>query len=179
MITIQNNLQLRPILPEDQPILFSLMKEIYPSAYSLFWKNDCSWYLELCFSSENLNKELKRETSHYFFIEYKGFKAGILKYDFHYSPKQIEIPNAMKLHRLYLHEELHGTGIAKELMDWVEKIAKEAKLDTIWLEAMEQKPQARRFYEKMDYKLVYSYQLEFELLKPDFRGIQIYKKKLN
>jgi diamine N-acetyltransferase len=63
-------------------------------------------------------------------------------------------------------------------MDWIEKIALEEKLDSIWLEAMEQKAQARRFYEKMGYELVYSYQLEFEQLKPDYRGIQIYQKKL-
>ena len=179
MIAIQNNLQLRPILVEDQALLFSLMSEIYPAAYSNFWKNDCSWYLELCFSNKNLEKELNRETSNYFFIEYKGFKVGVFKYDFPLSPKQIQIPNSMKLHRLYLHEDLHGSGLAKILMDWLENIALQAKLDSIWLEAMEQKPQARRFYEKMDYKLVHSYQLDFELLKPDYRGIQIYKKNLN
>lgn len=178
MIYINSKLSLRPIKIEDQPFLFALMQEVYTSAYQDFWENDCSWYLDLCFSTKNLNKELSRDTSHYFFIEYNGLKAGILKYDFPFSPKQIEIPNAMKLHRLYLHEDLHGTGVAKELMDWLEKIALEAKLDSIWLEAMEQKPQARRFYEKIGYELVYSYQLEFELLKPDYRGIQIYQKKI-
>ena len=178
MIAINSKLSLSPINREDQPILFALMQEIYTAAYLDFWKNDCSWYLELCFSIENLEKELNRETSHYFFVEYNGFKAGVLKYDFPFSPKQIEIPNAMKLHRLYLHEDLHGTGVAKTLMDWLEKIAKEVKLDSIWLEAMEQKPQARRFYEKMGFELINSYQLDFEQLKPDYRGIQIYQKKI-
>jgi len=178
MITINSKLSLCPIKLEDQPILFALMQEVYTPAYQQFWGNDCSWYLDLCFSTKNLNKELSRDTSHYFFIELNGLKAGILKYDFQISPKQIDIPNAMKLHRLYLHEDLHGTGVAKELMDWLEKIAMQAKLDSIWLEAMEQKPQARRFYEKMGYKLLYSYQLEFEQLKPDYRGIQIYQKKI-
>jgi GNAT superfamily N-acetyltransferase len=177
-IDSNSKLLLHPISLNDQPELFELMKEIYTAAYSHFWNNGCAWYLDLCFSAQNLQKELSRNTSHYYFIEYNGLNAGILKYDFPFSPKQIEIPNAMKLHRLYLHEDLHGTGVAKALMNWLEKIARDAKLGSIWLEAMEQKAQARRFYEKMDYKLIYSYQLDFEQLKPEYSGIQIYQKKI-
>ena len=178
MISINPALSLHPVNLSDQPILFKLMQTVYIPAYQDFWKDDCSWYLDLCFSNNNLNKELSRETSSYFFIEFEGLKAGIIKYDFPFSPKQVEIPNAMKLHRLYLHQDFHGMGVAKALMDWIEKIALDAGLDSIWLEAMAQKPQAQRFYEKMGFKLVYSYQLEFELLKPDYRGIQIYQKKM-
>jgi GNAT superfamily N-acetyltransferase len=84
----------------------------------------------------------------------------------------------MKLHRLYLHSDLHGTGVAKALMNWLETEAIAKNLDFIWLEAMEQKQQAKVFYEKMGYQLALTYQLEFDLLKPEFRGIHIYKKKI-
>ena len=178
MIIINPNLNLVPVKLEDQEKLFGLMSEIYPAAYADFWKEDCEWYLDLCFSQKNLAKELARSSAHYFFIKFNGFKAGIFKYDFPLSPQQLEIPNAMKLHRLYLHSDLHGTGVAKALMNWLETEAKSKNLDFIWLEAMEQKQQAKIFYEKMGYQLALTYQLEFDLLKPEFRGIHIYKKKI-
>ncbi len=178
MIIINPNLNLVPVKLEDQEKLFGLMSEIYPAAYADFWKEDCEWYLDLCFSQKNLAKELARSSAHYFFIEFNGFKAGIFKYDFPLSPQQLEIPNAMKLHRLYLHSDLHGTGVAKALMNWLETEAKSKNLDFIWLEAMLEKPQAKRFYEKMGYEFVLSYQLDFERLLPDVRGIQIMKKKI-
>ena len=163
MIIINPNLNLVPVKLEDQEKLFGLMSEIYPAAYADFWKEDCEWYLDLCFSQKNLAKELARSSAHYFFIKFNGFKAGIFKYDFPLSPQQLEIPNAMKLHRLYLHSDLHGTGVAKALMNWLETEAKSKNLDFIWLEAMEQKQQAKIFYEKMGYQLALTYQLEFDL----------------
>ncbi len=177
-ININQDLVLIPIKIEDQQELLNLMIEVYPPAYQDFWEDDCSWYLDHCYNPKNLKKELSYETSNYFFVEFNGFKAGIFKYDFPFSPKEFDLPNAMKLHRLYLHEDIHGTGVAKALMEWAEKIAVENRLDYIWLEAMEQKPQAKRFYEKMGYELVYSYILDFELIKPSFRGIHIFQKKM-
>tara|TARA_R110002072_G_scaffold224998_1_gene382085 strand:- start:1886 stop:2422 length:537 start_codon:yes stop_codon:yes gene_type:complete len=178
MISLDNDLTLYPIKLEDQPTLFGLMDEVYNSAYPDFWTDGGEWYLELCYSFENLKKELSADISHYFFVEYQGNKVGILKYDFPFSPTKTEIPHAMKLHRLYLAQSVHGTGIAQQLMQYVEKVAKENELDFIWLEAMTKKPQAKRFYEKMGYAWVLTYQLEFERLHPEVRGIQIMKKKV-
>ncbi|RAI91692.1 GNAT family N-acetyltransferase [Algoriphagus yeomjeoni] len=178
MISISTDLSLKPLKLEDQALLFALMQTVYKTAYQDFWTDQGDWYLDLCYNSENLKKELSRERSHYFFVEHKREIVGILKYDFPFSPREVEIPNAMKLHRLYIDQSVHGTGVAKELIDYVEKIAKENSLDFIWLEAMVEKPQAKKFYEKMGYEWVYTYQLDFERLLPEVRGIQIMKKKL-
>ncbi|WP_425639319.1 GNAT family N-acetyltransferase [Algoriphagus yeomjeoni] len=178
MITITTELSLNPLKLEDQALLFALMQTVYKTAYQDFWTDQGDWYLDLCYNYENLKKELSRERSHYFFVEHKQEIVGILKYEFPFSPREVEIQNAMKLHRLYLDQSVHGMGVAKELMDYVEKIAKENSLDFIWLEAMVEKPQAKQFYEKMGFEWVYTYQLDFERLLPEVRGIQIMKKKL-
>ncbi|MDF2159353.1 GNAT family N-acetyltransferase [Algoriphagus sp. CAU 1675] len=179
MISIQKNITLIPIKAEDQTQLFELMDEVYKTAYSHFWKDGGNWYIDLIYSKKNLEKELSRESSHYFFVEFDQEKIGILKYDFPFSPKQIEIPNSMKLHRLYLHPKVHGKGIAQALMQHIEEVAMENKLDYIWLEAMESQPQARRFYEKSGYAHCLTYTLDFEQLLPEYRGIQILKKNLS
>lgn len=179
MISLRPGLSLSPIQIQDHSNLFLLMEGIYKSAYSHFWMDQGDWYLNLCYNPENLEKELSRTRSHYYFVDFEGRAVGILKYDFPFSPREVEIPNALKLHRLYLDQSVHGKGIAKELVHLVEKIAMEQGLDHIWLEAMVQKPQAKRFYEKMGFEGVWTYQLDFERLFPEFRGIQIMKKNIN
>lgn len=172
------NLILKPIELQDQPVLYHLMNEIYRHSYRYIWKDEGDWYLDLIYNPETLGKELGRKRSHYFFVEAGGRKIGILKYDFPFSPREIEIPDSMKLHRLYLHHDFHGKGIAQLLLNHCEQVAKSNNLKSIWLESMECQPQAKRFYEKMGFESVLSYQLDFEKMYPEYRGIQIMKKNL-
>lgn len=175
-INPDKNLSLVPLSESDHQKLTELIRPIYKSAYQDFWQDLGDWYLDLNYSFENLSKELSSIQSHYFFVLHEGESIGILKYDFPASPKEIRIPNALKLHRLYLHSSVHGKGIAQEILEYVENVALENKLEEIWLEAMDKKPQALRFYSKLGFEKVYSYQLTFELMKPNMRGIQIMKK---
>lgn len=174
----QLKLVLNPIQKEDQPTLYSLMDEVYRSGYRYIWADQGDWYVNLIYHPHTLSKELKRSTSNYFFVEVDGRKIGVLKYDFPFSPKEVEIPNAMKLHRLYLHPDFHGQGIAQMLLTHCEKVASENDLEAIWLEAMECQPQAKRFYEKMGFEKVLTYTLDFERIFPQYRQIQIMKKSL-
>lgn len=171
-------LSLIPIQSADQPFLFQLMDEIYRHSYSHIWQDQGDWYVDLNYNPETFSKELERNRSHYFFVETEGRKIGILKYDFPFSPREIEIPESMKLHRLYLHHDFHGKGIAQLLVNHCEQVAKINNLKSIWLEAMKCQPQAKRFYEKMGFELVLTYQLDFTIMHPEYRGIQIMRKSL-
>jgi ribosomal protein S18 acetylase RimI-like enzyme len=174
-----HDLILNPVLVENQPELYQLMEEIYRAAYSSFWYDQGDWYLDLIYNPGNVQKELSRSSSHYFFVEIARKKIGILKYDFPYSPREVAIPVAMKLHRLYLDPKFHGKGVAKVLLEHCEKVAQHNRLKTIWLEVMTSQPQAKRFYQKMGFEHLLSYQLDFEQLLPDLRGIEIWKKSLS
>lgn len=180
VITLHSHLNiiLKPIELKDQSILYQLMDVIYRHSYRQIWKDEGDWYLDLIYNPENLSKELGRKRSHYFFVEVEGRKIGILKYDFPFSPREIEIPDSMKLHRLYLHHDFHGKGIAQLLLIHCEQVAKANNLESIWLEAMECQPQAVRFYEKMGFETILSYQLDFEVMLPEYRGIKIMRKSL-
>jgi diamine N-acetyltransferase len=173
-----SKLNLIPIKIEDQKTLFALMNEVYRHSYRQIWKDEGEWYVNLIYGLANVEKELSSTPAHYFFVEWKGEKIGILKYDFPFSPSQISIFNAMKIHRLYLHSKAHGSGIASMLMKHCEDIAKEHQLETIWLEVMEFQVQAKRFYEKCGYVLEYTYQLDFERIFPGYRGIEIWRKEI-
>ena len=116
-IQLQDGTQfsLSPIQVEDQQALHSLMDEVYRDAYRRFWYDQGDWYVDLIYNPQTVQKELSKSESHYFFVEASGRKIGILKYDYPLSPRQLEIPESMKLHRLYLHRDFHGTGIAQAL----------------------------------------------------------------
>jgi len=177
-IELTPQINLVRIQPEDTEFLIELMCKVYKDTYHDFWRDGGDWYTQLIYNSSNIQKELKRITSHYFFVEYEEEKVGILKYDFPFSPRETQIPNAMKLHRLYLSPKVHGKGIAAVLMKHIENMASDNDLDWIWLEAMDAKPQAKRFYLKNDYQIEFTYTLDFEHLKPEYRQIHIMKKKV-
>ncbi|WP_268033845.1 GNAT family N-acetyltransferase [Algoriphagus sp. PAP.12] len=177
-IELSPQINILPIQAGDADFLIDLMCKVYKDSYHDFWIDGGDWYTQMIYNTSNIHKELKRVRSHYFFVEVEGEKVGILKYDFPFSPRETEIPNAMKLHRLYLSPKVHGKGIAVVLMKHIETVASENDLDWIWLEAMDAKPQAKRFYEKNDYQIAHTYVLDFEHLKPEYREIHIMKKKV-
>lgn len=179
-ITLESQLKLvlNPVQKEDQPTIYSLMDEVYRSGYRYIWTDEGDWYVNLIYNPHTLYKELKRTYTHYFFVEVSGRKIGILKYDFPFSPREVEIPNAMKLHRLYLHPDFHGKGIAQHLLAHCKNVAVENGIEAIWLEAMECQPQAMRFYQKIGFEKVLTYTLDFERIFPQYRQIQIMKKSL-
>jgi GNAT superfamily N-acetyltransferase len=175
---ISPEIHLSPIQSTDQSKLFSLMESAYLPAYHHIWKDGGKWFLERNYNPENLAKELKDPRSNYFFILSEGQEIGIVKYTIPSSPKQFPIPNAAKLHRLYLHADFHGKGIAGAVMEWVETDSKNKGMEAVWLEAMDFKDQAKRFYEKSGFEFATSYLIDFEVMLPEFRRIQIMKKSL-
>lgn len=169
---------LNPVQAHDQPVLRTLMDEIYRDAYRYVWYDAGDWYVDLIYNPNTVTKELARARSHYFFVEVEDRKIGILKYEFPFPPHQVNIPESMKLHRLYLHRDYHGKGIAQALLQHCEEVAKENKLKSIWLEVMECQPQAKKFYQKMGFEPVLTYELDFERIFPEYRKIEIWKKDL-
>ncbi len=174
----QNQVALNPIRTEDQAELYALMDQVYRDAYRYVWFDQGDWYVNLIYNPETVQKELSRGRSHYFFVEVAHRKIGILKYDYPFSPREIEIPESMKLHRLYLHRDFHGKGIAQALVQHCEKVAKENGLKSIWLEVMACQPQAKKFYAKQGFEQLMKYELDFEMLFPEYRGIEIWKKSV-
>lgn len=178
MININNDLSLIPITSEDQSELFELMTEIYTPSYKHIWTDNGEWYLEQMYNPKTFQSDLDNPTSFYYFVLLQGWKIGILKYDFPSSPEIINFPNSLKLHRIYLHKDYQGKGIAAQLMRWVESVARERNLNFIWLEVMDTQVQAQRFYRKFGFEWMFTYHLEYKSLLQKYRGIQILRKSL-
>ena len=176
MIKISQNLQLKIITKEDCKNLFTLMKEIYPLAYSHFWNDDGNWYVNSQYSKENILKELSQENAEYYFILFKDEIIGNFRIIWDDKLSNLSEEKQLKLHRIYLHPKTQGQGIGKQLMIWLEEKAKQKDYKIIWLDAMDAQPQAFQFYKKLGYNYHSHVFLPFDLMHDEVRKMsQLYK----
>ena len=176
MIEISQNLQLKIITKEDCKDLFTLMKEIYPLAYSHFWNDDGDWYLNSQYSKENILKEISQENAEYYFILFKDEIIGNFRIIWDDKLSNLSEEKQLKLHRIYLHPKIQGKGIGKQLMIWLEEKAKQKDYKIIWLDAMDAQPQAFQFYKKLGYNYHSHVFLPFNLMHDEVRKMsQLYK----
>jgi len=177
MIRVSENIILKPILNSDTKTLFQLMKEIYPLAYSHFWEDKGAWYLNSQYSEKNILKELSQKNTDYYFVIYKNEIVGNFRIIWDEKLDGLSIKRQVKLHRLYLHQKIHGKGIGKQLVSWLEEKSKHKNYKAIWLDTMDTKLQAFEFYKNLGYQYQSHVFLNFELMHDEVRKMsQVYKK---
>lgn len=177
MINISENIQLKEILNADSESLFMLMKEVYPAAYSHFWEDERDWYVNTQYSKENILKELSEENAQYYFVLFKNEVIGNFRILWDRKLRGLDTKKSVKLHRVYLHSKTHGNGIGKRLLNWLENEAIKKQYELIWLDAMNEQPQAFEFYKKLGYQYQSHCFLDFELLHDEVRKMsQLYKE---
>ncbi|UCS92178.1 GNAT family N-acetyltransferase [Echinicola marina] len=111
-------------------------------------EEDMKEYLENGFSTEKLTSELKDQGAEFYFAELDDKVIGYLKVNIGQSQTEIKDENALEIERIYVLKEFHGKKVGQILYDKAIELAKEKKLDYVWLGVWEQNPRAIRFYEK-------------------------------
>ena len=176
MIQISENIQLKEILISDSTLLFGLMKEIYPQAYNHFWTDNGDWYVNSQYSKENILKELSVENADYYFVVFNDEIVGNLRIIWDEKLTGLSEEKQVKLHRIYLHQKTQGKGIGKQLLFWLEEKAIKKGYKTIWLDAMNEQPQAFQFYKKLGYIYHSHTFLPYDLLHDEVKKMsQVYK----
>ncbi|WP_298779378.1 GNAT family N-acetyltransferase [uncultured Polaribacter sp.] len=176
MIKITENIHLKVITTKDCESLFELMKEVYPLAYSHFWTDKGNWYVNTQYAKENILKELLEEKAAYYFIVFKGEIIGNFRIIWDEKLEGLSPTKQVKLHRIYLHQKTQGNGIGKSILAWLEKEAIKKGYEIIWLDAMNEQPQAFLFYKKLGYKYHSHTFLPYDLLFKNVRKMsQVYK----
>lgn len=177
MIKVSNNIDLKPVLSSDATLLFSLMEEVYASAYSHFWTDKGAWFVNSQYSKNTLIKELSEENAAYYFIVVDKEIVGTFRFVWNEKLKGFVEEKQVKLHRIYLHPKTQGKGIGKKLLFWLEEKAIKKGYKMIWLDAMDKQIAAFEFYKKMGYRYHTHLFLPFDLMHKEVRKMsQIYKK---
>ncbi|MFT6959191.1 MAG: GNAT superfamily N-acetyltransferase [Polaribacter sp.] len=176
MIKITEDLQLRTVFSSDTEALSKLMTDIYYATYHQFWTDNGDWYVKTQYSKESLLKELLEEKSENYFILFKDEIIGNFRVVWDEKLASLSEEKQVKLHRIYLHQKIQGSGIGKKLLSWLDEKAIKKGYEIIWLDAMNGQPQAFQFYKRLGYKYHSHVFLTFSFLHESVREMsQLYK----
>jgi ribosomal protein S18 acetylase RimI-like enzyme len=177
-IKISERILLRSINLADHAVLYNLMKTIYPQAYRHLWVDGGEWYMDRTYGWDNFRQELAEPGSFYYFIEFNGVKAGILRLQNDKGLVDFPDDKAAKLQRIYLGSAVQGNRIGRELLDWTVQRTKQSGYSLVWLEVMDTQEQAIEFYKKSGFVVSGAFRLTYELLHPQLRGMYRMRKTL-
>ena len=140
--------------PNELNIVQEIARRTWPVAYKEILSNEqLEYMLNLFYSAEALNENL--ENGHQFLIaRYSSQIAGFAGFQIGYQ----DLTNT-HLHKLYVLPEMQGKNIGLELLNSVEKIAKEADQKSISLN-VNRNNVAKSFYEKLGFLVVKTVDIE-------------------
>jgi ribosomal protein S18 acetylase RimI-like enzyme len=105
-------------------------------------------YLKEGFSLEKLTKELKSNSSKFFFALDLDRVIGYLKLNFGESQTELKDSKAMEIERIYVLNKYHGKKIGQLLYDKAIQMAKQKHMNYVWLGVWEENKRALSFYKK-------------------------------
>lgn len=105
-------------------------------------------YLQSAFSTEKLNTELQNPQSEFYFATLDEHVIGYLKINVGNAQTEIQHQNALEIERIYVMGEFHGKKVGQLLFEKALALAKQKKVDFIWLGVWEENHRALQFYTK-------------------------------
>lgn len=176
-IKLTQNIHLQSITKNDCVELFDLMTDIYPKSYDYFWNDGGEWYLHFIYDEAKVLEDLAALDAPYFFVLFNNEKIGILRVQHGETFPTLADKTATKLHRIYLHPKVHGMGIGQTLMNWTIAEARKKGHEIVWLEAMDTKADALKFYKKCGFEIGNHVTLPYNGIFVHLRGMyQLWRK---
>lgn len=156
--------------------LSALAKTIYKEHYLHLWnEGGAEWYMdEQAYPTAKLEAELADESNEHYLVMIDGLPAGYLKLRSEYADDD----TGMEVERIYLRRSATGKGIGRKLMELADKMAAGTGKKWIYLKAMDSSLDAIGFYHTMGYEQCGSYTLPFSLMKKEYRGMVVLRKKI-
>lgn len=132
-------------LPQLQAIGRQTFSETFAQSNSA---ENMAKYLEEAYSNEKLSAELNEPNSLFYLASLGNEVIGYLKLNLGASQTEIKDSSALEIERIYVAKAFHGQKLGQLLYDKAIEIAKEKKMDYIWLGVWEENHRAIQFYTK-------------------------------
>lgn len=131
----------RPATPADIPVLQSLAHAIWHEAYAdMISSEQIAYMLDLMYADHVIADEIRSGTV-WEIIERNGNACGFVSFG-------LADNNAVKLSKIYIHQNVRGSGIAEIALRRVIAYAQENKRAAVYLTVNKQNNRAIRAYEK-------------------------------
>ena len=143
------NFTIRAINIKDLQALQSISKQTFTETFaSSNSKENMDKYLKEALSLEKLTEELNNPNSLFYFIEDSHTPIGYLKLNMGASQTELNDNTALEIERIYVIQAYQGKIVGQQLYEKAIQVAKEKKVEYIWLGVWEENHKAIQFYTK-------------------------------
>jgi diamine N-acetyltransferase len=108
-------------------------------------------YLERAFNLRQLEKDLSKIYSQFFFVYFNNEVAGYLKVNINDAQSEEMDDESLEIERIYIKSKFQKHGLGKYLLNKAMEIAMESNKKKIWLGVWEKNENAIAFYKKMGF----------------------------
>ena len=143
---------------KDLAALTALAKETFVQSHGHSASaEDIESYILTHYTEVIFRKEINQPNAVYYLLYYKNKLVGYSKINYNQPIVAVKAKKITKLERIYILEEFHGLGLGLVLFDYNLNLAEAKRQKGIWLYTWTGNDRAIRFYEKMGFEIVGSY----------------------
>jgi diamine N-acetyltransferase len=142
----------------DAEALSDLARETFVATFgALYPVADLKHYIAHTYGRALQAAEIADASMHHRLADEGGALVGYARAGAYKLPFDSGGRRAFELHRLYVREEVKGTGVAAALMDWTHAVAAAAGAQDLYLGVYQGNSRAQRFYARYGFEIVGEY----------------------
>jgi L-amino acid N-acyltransferase YncA len=166
------------VTEKEIDLLRSTALAAYCDHYLHLWKDNGAWYVERSFSPAQLSSELAQPFSNFYFIVYQRETVGFLKINTAMDLPGYTNEETLELERIYLKASAGGSGIGSFVMNFVFQQAAILQKRVVFLKVMDTSLIPIKFYKKHGFEICGTYQLDYEQMREELRGMYFMKREI-
>ncbi len=144
-----DSINLRKLTPNDIDQLQKIGRQTFFETFSAAnTEENMEKYLKEGFAKEKLTAELNNKNAELYFAELEDTAIGYLKLNFGQAQTELKDNKALEIERIYVLKECQGKKVGQLLYEKAMQIARQKKVDYVWLGVWEENKRAIRFYKK-------------------------------
>jgi len=142
-------IEILKVTTNDIDQLQKIGRQTFYETFSAFnSEENMNKYLEEGFSAEKLSSELNDKNAEFYFATHEEKIIGYLKLNFGASQTELKDDKALEIERIYVINQFHGKKAGQTLYNKAIEIARQKKVDYVWLGVWEENSRAMKFYKK-------------------------------
>lgn len=144
-----DNIEIKKANHSDIELLQNIGRQTF---YEKFTENNTeenlNKYAAEAYTFEKIASEVNDVNSQFYLATLKAQTVGYLKINFGEAQTELQDPQALEIERIYVLKEFQGRKIGQMLFEKTLELAKQAKVNYVWLGVWEENLGAIKFYEK-------------------------------
>lgn len=171
-------IHLEPVTPSNLEVYLEVGTQSYCEHYLHLWENeDPTPYISVGLTKNVVSRELTDPNALLYLIQQDQTTVGILKLVKDCGIDEITPVDALKAEKIYFLKVYSGKGFGKQVLQFIEGLAKGHNKKYVWLYAM-QKGNPIHFYQKQGYKIKRESEVELPNAKPSEKAMWVLTKEL-